>query len=429
MSATANLLWRLLDLADVALMIAGFAVCVEALRQRRRLLALLCALPLPALYIFYQCMDYSIAPWEGRTGPMSLIRWVLGLPPAAVAAFLTLTAVLLCVLWCVLRRRERSEITAMSVKEAADSLPSGLCFYLPGGRVLLLNRAMEALCSQLTGERLVNGERFRDRLFSGRLSDGAEGSLLTLPDGSAWSVSEDATEYEGETLHMLTATDVTELYQKNRFLQAMRRELDALNERLTAYLREIVALSTQKEILAARVRLHDELGADLLVMQHYLREGGTEAERAALEQRLRRNISFLNADPAVQSRDEYQLLMQTARRLNVQILVEGPFPETEPHRHILVTAIHECFTNTLRHARGDCLRIAVEDRGGVLAAVLTNNGAQPAGPIRETGGLRTLRALTERAGGRMTVCVSPEFYIELELPKEETHAAQRIDRG
>ena len=129
------------------------------------------------------------------------------------------------------------------------------------------------------------------------------------------------------------------------------------------------------------------------------------------------------------SRDEYQLLMQTAERLNVKIIVEGPFLETEPHRHILVTAIHECFTNTLRHAHGDCLRIRVEDAGDALAAVLTNNGTQPAGPIRETGGLGSLRRLTEQAGGRMTVSVSPDFSVRLELPKEVTHAPQRFDRG
>ena len=43
------------------------------------------------------------------------------------------------------RRGERARITPMSVKEAVDSLPSGVCVYLPGGRVILINRAMERL--------------------------------------------------------------------------------------------------------------------------------------------------------------------------------------------------------------------------------------------------------------------------------------------
>ena len=421
MSASTLLIWQCLGLASAVLMIGAIAVCVQAVWQRR-LWLLLWAIPMACLYVLQQSVDYAVDPDPAPPAVAGLVRWVTGLPVAAVVAFDVLVLALLMLSARMLGRLEHSQISAMSVKEATDSLPSGLCFYLPGGRIVLSNRSMETLCRTVTGGALINGERFRARLAP-------DASPHILPDGSAWTFSERTTEYEGETLHMLLATDVTELHQKNTALQEMHRELDALNERLTDYLREIVTLSTRKEILAARVRLHDELGADLLVMQHYIREGSTEAERTALEQRLRRNISFLNADSAVASRDEYQLLMQTAERLNVKIIVEGPFPETEPHRHILVTAIHECFTNTLRHAHGDCLRIRVEDAGDALAAVLTNNGTQPAGPIRETGGLGSLRRLTEQAGGRMTVSVSPDFSVRLELPKEVTHAPQRFDRG
>lgn len=408
------LLWQCLGLAGAVLMIGAIAVCVQALWQRRPRL-LLWALLMVCLYVLQQSVDYMVDPEPLPHTIASLVRWVRGLNAGAVIVFYLLVLALLILSARALRRLERSEITGMSVKEATDSLPSGLCFYLPGGRIVLVNRSMEALCRELTGGALVNGERFRETLFSG-------GTPLLLSDGSAWAVSERTTDYEGETLHMLMATDVTELHRKNQSLQDMRARLDALNGRLTDYLREIVTLSTRKEILAARVRLHDDLGADLLVMQHCIREGSTESERIALEQRLRRNISFLNADPAVQSRDEFQLLMQTAGRLNVRILVEGVLPETEPHRHIFVTAIHECFTNTLRHARGDCLRIAIEDRGNVLVAELTNSGIQPSGPIRETGGLGSLRTLAEQAGGRMTVSVTPAFSVRLELPKEGNHA-------
>ena len=421
MSASTPFLRQCFSLVAVVLMIGAIAVCVQAFWQRRPRL-LLWAVPMCCLYVLHQSMVCLADPGPAPPGIAGLVRWVNGLPVGAVAAFFLLVLALLILSARMLHRLERSEISAMSVKEATDSLPSGLCFYLPGGRIVLVNRSMETLCRTITGGPLVNGERFRAQLDP-------DEPLRILPDGTAWSFSERTTDYEGGTLHMLMATDVTELYQKNKALQQMRSELDALNGRLTDYLREIVTLSTRKEILAARVRLHDDLGADLLVMQHCILEGSTEAERASLEQRLRRNISSLNADPTVASRDEYQLLMQAAEQLNVRIIVEGPFPETEPHRHIFVTAIHECFTNTLRHARGDCLRIKVEDTGDALIAVLTNSGVRPEGPIQEKGGLRSLRRLTEQAGGRMTVSVSPDVSVRLELPKEVTHAPQRFDCG
>ena len=64
-----------------------------------------------------------------------------------------------------------------------------------------------------------------------------------------------------------------------------------------------------------------------------------------------------------------------------------------------------------------------------LLARLTNNGTQPTGPIREQGGLKTLRTLTEQAGGVMTVTVLPGFAVCLELPKEVDHALSGSDCG
>ena len=85
---------------------------------------------------------------------------------------------------------------------------------------------------------------------------------------------------------------------------------------------------------------------------------------------------------------------------------------------------------TLRLDGGDTLTMALKEDERVLHARLTNNGLQPEGPIREQGGLKSLRTLTEQAGGRMTVSVAPEFAVCLDLPKEEKdHAVSRSDRG
>ena len=429
------LFWQCTAVVSSILLMAAIAILSDAVLRRHWHLVPPCLISLAAVYILVQSVDHTVDPDPDYPGAMAFARWVTGLPPALAVAVMLVSGVFLFLCARALILKERREITAMSIKEAADSLPSGLCYYLPGGRIVLVNRAMESLCLRLTGRRPVNGEQLRAHLFSGSgRNDGTSDSLeadtlLTLSDYTAWSVTDNETVFDGAKLHMLVATDVTELYQKNRSLEQMRRDLDVLNLRLTDYLKEIVSLSTQREMLSARVHLHDELGTDLLMMQQYLRSGGTEAERSAIEKRLRRDISFLNASPSTPDRDELELLMETALRLNFRILVEGSFPESDPHRHVLVTAVHECFTNTLRHARGDCLRISVEETDNTVTAVLTNNGTQPDGPIRETGGLRTLRVLTEQAGGRMTTSVSPELSITIELPKEEHHAVQRPDCG
>lgn len=426
-----------IGLAALLLFLAACGVLVFALWLRRlRFVPLMAAAAGISFLAFQGAICVVYAPERGyAVSEDFLANALVSLPAGLVLGLLLGIGLLLGLCYADLVRLERQKITPSSVKAATDSLPDGLCFWLPGGRIVLLNETMQRLCQTLTGDDLANGERFRKRLFADEglpvqrhiAEDGI--LVLDLADGSAWAVSESEARYHNGPLFMLIASDVTELSQKSEALRRLRAQLAELNRQLTDYYRDIAALTTQKEILDARVRLHDEMGAELLMMQRYLLQGGGEAEQAELEARLRRSLSFLKAQPQSLRRDELELILETAGQLQLHIDLDGALPETAPVRHILSTALHECMTNTLRHAGGDELRVKLTEAGDRLSIRLTNNGVQPTAPIRESGGLKSLRALTEQAGGTMTVTVSPEFAVCLDLPKEVDHAISGFDRG
>ena len=424
-----SLYWPLTGLATLLIVLTVVVLFILAIRQRKYRMLIPWVLLFPALWLF---LLYTFC-WPKVLPPLfpgmdAFSHWLISRPKAAL-----LVLPLCCVVLCLVQLRglyrlERTSISSMSVKEAVDSLPTGLCFYLEGGRIVLVNRAMEDLCGAALGEALINGERFRQRLFSDEgLTEGtafrsAPDPLLVLADGSAWALSERPAEYRGERLHMLLASNVTELYRKNLSLQQMRRELASLNDRLTLYYREIVDLTVQKELLAARVRVHESMGGSLLMMKQYLQNGGSEAEGRALEARLRQSAGLMQASQKPTVRDEYALILDTAEKLRFRIVIDGPLPQAEPRKHIIATALHECLTNTLRHARGDTLCLTLRERDGCLTAVFTNNGTQPQEPVREGGGLSALRKLTEEAGGTMDVVSLPELTVTLKLPKEAQYA-------
>ena len=111
-------------------------------------------------------------------------------------------------------------------------------------------------------------------------------------------------------------------------------------------------------------------------------------------------------------------MIETAEKLGVWVRIDGELPQEEPLKHILASGIHECLTNTLRHAGGDELSLKIRREGGRVTAVFTNNGLQPTEEIQEKGGLVSLRELVEMSGGKMTVRSLPEYSITLELPGE-----------
>ena len=384
------------------------------------------AVPLLGLsYFMEQCFDMAISGSARTETVRRIVARFAALPDWLLLAFcLALFAVLSLLFWNI-RRYEKNRITPMSVKEAMDSLPAGILCFAPGARVLLVNHAMEDFCRKTTGAELEDGATFSELLHRGellptckRLSVGGE-PMIVLPDGTARKLSESEIPYEKHTVRMLLAFNVTEEYRKMRELTEMREKVEKLGVRLQKVNREIVALTAEREVLSAKVKIHDELGSNLLAIRRFLLSGGTEEEKAALTDSLRRGVSFLKNDtPSSPVRDEYELLTSTAERLGLALSVTGELPQTEPHKSVVATAIHECMTNTLRHAHGDKLHIEVSENEETLTAVFTGSGDASEGEIVEKGGLKSLRELTEQAGGSMTIEARPAFTVTIRLPKE-----------
>ncbi len=421
--------WELMALASICLFFAAVGLVCLCVRVRDRRILAVCPVLLPVCYLLMQGF-LSLEPVRSERGAARefVKNLMLTLPPWVLILTILALGVLTVLLWRRMLRHWRSHITPMSVKEAVDDLPTGLCCYAPGGRIILQNRVMEELARTAAGETAVNGEDLRGILLEGTLApdckrDGtAEGPILVLPDGAARALSTQTLAWEGGALTALLASDVTESYQKTLALEEKQAQLYAINRKLAGYNREIVDLTIQAETLAARARLHDEIGTDLLVMKKLLRRGVDRDELRELRRRLRRSVSCLKEEDEPRAADEFAVLLETARRLGVRVEIEGRVPEDKALSHVITIGLHECLTNLLRHAHGDVLRLRLTREGDRIRAEYSGNGDRPAGEIKETGGLRVLRSTTEGVGGAMTVTAVPDFRVILELPKEETDA-------
>ena len=408
------------------LLFFGAVVVVAFLVRQKRNRELRLAVPmLVSTYICEQCFDLYLSGAAYSDTALKIREMLLSVPTVVPLLYCIAMAVLEAMLLNNIHRHKYERITGMSIKEAMDGFPDGVLCYAPKGRVMLVNQAMKEFCRQMTGDELVNGDLFTQQMLSGQIRPGCrivtvgDENVFVLPDETVWKINLQDIPFEDSEVRMLTASEITEEYRKTEELRTMQEGLAALGERLAKVNREIVDLTAEREMLNAKIRIHDEMGKNLLIVKHFILNGGTESEKAAMIGSLYQNVSFLMKDLPAGTRDECELMIDTASRLGVTVFVTGTIPDCEPQRHILATAIHECFTNTLRHAHGNELYMNIEDDEDRLRVVLTNNGKKPAGEIEERGGLALLRDLTEREGGRMTILKNPSYAVVLELPKEE----------
>ena len=209
--------------------------------------------------------------------------------------------------------------------------------------------------------------------------DAPEAFVIRLSDDTVWTITEEIIPYESISIQAIMVSDITDAYRKTQELRHVQEKVLMLNAKLLKTNQEIVALTAEQELLAAKVKIHDELGQNLLSIKRLILNGcGTESEKAGMIKRLHENIDFLKGEVDAVP-DEYELMIGTAKRLGVDV-VSGALPQTEPMKHIIATGIHECFTNTLRHAHGNMLNVCITENENSLTAIFTNNG-EPPNPI------------------------------------------------
>ncbi|MBR1693106.1 MAG: hypothetical protein IJ711_10115 [Lachnospiraceae bacterium] len=340
---------------------------------------------------------------------------LLKLPEPVLICLLSAMSVTAALLLLNLNHFSRNQISSQSVKEAMDLLPSGVCYYDSTGRILLVNQTMNDIHRSLTGYTVLDGKDFWNRMKAGR-----DGQIVQTADGRVYSFVRNEIVLDAKPVFELIASDITEEYR-------LSRQLSDDNERLREYgahLRSVGNMAGEvtivREILDAKVRIHDNLGSGLILAKRYL-SSASEDDREALLDVWRKNIRLLQNELQPPETGDYHALLKAAEDVGVHIQIEGRLPEDETGRRLTSCAIDECITNTFRHAQGDALFIRVVDSEQKL--IFTNNGIRPSAPIQETGGLKNLRQLVESAGGRLEVADAPAFALTLHLPPHSKNPA------
>ncbi len=358
-------------------------------------------------------------------------HWAGSLPWAAHALFLFVSG-----LYCAraLLREKRvadREITPDSIREALDNLPSGICFSGTSGIPLLTNRRMYDLAGALNGHRFRNAEELWQELAEFDARHGIEcvqrgdSPVFRLPDGSVWRFTRTELGIDTEQYTQTTAMDITEFYTLSEELTKSNAALHEQQKRLRTLLAQIIQIKREEEILASKVKLHDELGRCVLAGSRFLLQEGTGEgiePVLALWRETVENLEVSLADTDKTEDDSLGQLMDAAAALGCAIEFEGGLPTNGDTAYLLLSAAREAVTNAVRHAGADRITVRLTEEGDVLAAQITDSGTDHPGSITEGGGLQNLRRRVERAGGAMAILCENGVQLHLLLPltaKEE----------
>lgn len=318
-----------------------------------------------------------------------------------------------------LRKRIKNILTPVSLEEGLAKLPDGVYFENIDGVPLLINRKMQEIINELF-EKPFDGKKLRDKLVEGkdiraesRLWSNDAGTFAGLNDGTVWDINyrEIPVKSGGRItfVYEILAYDITKRYNKSVELEERNGRLNEINNKFREYSKNLDATTREREMLNAKIRLHDDVGRCLLALRAYISSNGNGEEgsydRRHLEELWISTIAILNNEAERDSNENrMEIIKKAADAVNVKLEIHGEI--LEDMEGLVAVAIHECLTNTVKHADGDRLNVDIDDVGTVI---ITNSGRPPERKIEENGGLKNLRNMVEIQGYSMTVESIPQF--------------------
>lgn len=361
----------------------------------------------------------------------SIIATIEGFPRLPLAVSLIFTLAYCGYATYRWHRIVKDEITPSSIRKAMDNLPIGLSYVAENGTPLLTNRKMYQLAETITGSIYLNGEEFWNHISRGGV---IEEPLIDLADQTdksdqiIWKFTKEEFNYDGNSYYQITATDVTRLSRLADELVENNMALDKQITRLKILANEVEAIKREEEILASKIRLHDELGRNILAGNLLLSKSpapeSTSSPASAREElnsvfemweslllQLSRGI-FSQGDYPINSKGtQMRQLLDASAALGCEVYFIGKLPRSEQASHLILTAVKEAVSNAVRHGKADRLNVDLKEMGDCAVVEIWDNGdaLNAPVPVNEGGGLGNLRKQIESAGGHMEAKREKDF--------------------
>lgn len=298
----------------------------------------------------------------------------------------------------------RKNLSLLSVKEAFDRIPTGLCYYMADGTPIMVNESMHEISRKVTGRSIVDATDFA-----------AKAPELVHNEEKVYSIRQNTLNIDGREVYELTAADISREYELSRRLELQCSRARVINNRLKALMGTIEYVTMNRELFQLKRTLHDNIGQSILIAKRYLTVPDSVDKKEMIDF-WRGNINHLINDQPEEWELPYYVISKEADRLGIRLDIRGVLPEETDLIPVVDAAISTQLGNTLKHADGTVVTITVTEEDNRYILKMTNDGRPPESEITERGGLTNLRNIVEEAGGSMEITSLPRFIMTVILP-------------
>lgn len=281
----------------------------------------------------------------------------------------------------------KKTINNLSIKEALDSLPIGICFANKKNRIIFNNKTMinilnyNGIESRIKIIDLWDEIKSKDFIF-----DDENTGLLKYNDETFMVVLDKANDLE----YQIKATNISAEYEIIDEILKANQTLEEQEKSLKDYIVKIEEIERQKSLLRVKGRIHDVFAQRLSIIHQYL-------DNEDIQNISNEEIKKLLIDMTKDIKEENKLnyddiknnIISSYALIGMKIDFVGDFNDKEGQNAIL-KIVREAATNALRH--GGASELKVEYANGIIT--ITNNGVEP-NVIKEGNGIKNMKFIAK----------------------------------
>lgn len=376
--------------------------CLGGYKKRLLFTALALVLFAPCYLMWQIVFDISLFSHTDKSSKLSVLSG--GLPWVGwLFAFAALTAAAAFLLVKNIRY-DKTYITNRTIKLYLDRVPCGICCWRENGRVLFSNICMNRLCEVLTGEQLLNGRQFSD----------AVGDGIVNADGRVRRFLSREILLNNERLYEIIASDITDEYAKTEALKKDKEELSRLNRELSDYYLGIDESVRRREILQAKIKIHDEMNR-LMLSTVAADKNDTETLDEIFS--LWEQNALLLSVSSDKKRGQHNIssVKSLAKSLGLRLIwrEESLSELNGSQKELFFFTAREAVVNAVKHADAEEMRISFEKTRDKLIFRFSNDGKMPLGEVNFEGGLSNIARLAQKQGATLHTEVGERFELVL----------------
>lgn len=219
----------------------------------------------------------------------------------------------------------------------------------------------------------------------------------------------------------IEAAEITRLYQLSEELHENNVRLHEMQERQKSLLDNIVQINQNKEILAIKMRIHDEFGNCLLATQKAISEQNLPENVEELRENWSNTIRNFSNIPMIWSVPDAALqseLLQVAELIGCKVNFIGDQPAERLALRLVYASVREALTNAVRHADATELTVQIDKSVSGYHIEISSNGAAVNSEIKEGNGLSGLRRRLEQEGAILKILYNPGVTLVVDVPTD-----------